>query len=872
MPSASGLRPDVHLTLSDGAVTLGFILANISGLRQLPRGVGAERKSLSQKTWTGGRGNRRYSEDTTRFYDSGFLWSLVDKQLTPGPLYRHTTGYRFQHLAMPGSVSWHALTGSQTYLARQVTPLATFASVAVYLIVRRIGDPGPLTIEWCNEAGGDPGTVLATKALTIGDVTDWLSQFKEAAWGSSQAAVAASNYWIKVYDPTGTTADHWEIGVDAAAAGKKSADGSSWTTAAGLHYRLVDADPAWDSGFFFEYKRGWYFCTQPRTGSSQVYLNGDRGLATGSQSTTMLVDTTKSWATNKWAGCVVLRSDGEHRRIVSNSGDTLILDRAWNAAPASGVTEYNILGSEDWQALTITLSGVVTDYTEANGVFYFALGDTVNIRRYREYNNAGVWARENADDGTNKATFVETLYDASGVLSIYKCSNDTVTFAKAPAVTWPTDLTFGTTTQVGSTDTRFTSLTEYTGLWFGKEDAIFALEGSTLINKIPQLKDVRDEANGRNMRAWNTNLYWPFLSGWERTYQSTTDDIGPNRGTGMPAGRSGRVTDWTTILHRAAIAYDADAAGTSSILITTYPGGDWHEVYRAPKVGRRITTVAFQSLPDVPNRLWFCEGGDLMYLYLPDDVLNPVNDPAMRYIWEGYLTMAWIDLDTPELEHFWHLLRLFTENLSTTYGRRIEVDYQLDGATDASRWQRMSQSFIISPVQVEPVGGGHVAGWRIRFRLRLLTETAETPPIVQAIEVRANTLGEPLTDFILDIQKGDRMMLIGGAEDRDSAQKALNQLALWQISGYPLSTTSVLPFFDGWTGHIDPVSVVTKKHEDNTVSLVGSITFKANSQAVACTLIPAGEELTIAEGSEWFAPGCLTLDGVLTLAGVGSLT
>ncbi len=56
---ATGLQPDVVLTLSDGTSTVGIMTPDRTGLRRLPRGPGVERKQAKQAMFTGGRGNAR---------------------------------------------------------------------------------------------------------------------------------------------------------------------------------------------------------------------------------------------------------------------------------------------------------------------------------------------------------------------------------------------------------------------------------------------------------------------------------------------------------------------------------------------------------------------------------------------------------------------------------------------------------------------------------------------------------------------------------------------------------------------------------------------------------------------------------------------
>ena len=85
-PTATRDKPNYHLTLSDGVNTLGLISESALSIRRLPRGPGVERKAFVQQNWTSGRGHALpFSKDTSRFYDSGRLWSTSAGVTFHGP-------------------------------------------------------------------------------------------------------------------------------------------------------------------------------------------------------------------------------------------------------------------------------------------------------------------------------------------------------------------------------------------------------------------------------------------------------------------------------------------------------------------------------------------------------------------------------------------------------------------------------------------------------------------------------------------------------------------------------------------------------------------------------------------------------------------
>lgn len=851
-PRASGQNPQYHVKLTDGVNTVGILAAaggrpSVGAIRRFPRGPGVERKSVKQQTWIGGRGNLRFATDTSRFADSGFVVTTVPGQLISGPQARYATGFRTATQSLPADTFvWHTLYNGGSgnflaakYLTRSFTPSSSYTADRLALWIERHGTPGTLTVELCSNNAGAPGTVLKTVTVDTSTITDTLLVIYPFAISGGQALTSGTTYWLKAYDTAGTLSDHWRIGC-AVSGGKNSNDGSTWVSAPGLYYRVDDnTHSTAGEGRFFEYKRALYLVTALESGgAAKLYLNGDRGLANGTQSTTTLKDTAKTWTTNQWAGCVVLFTQGVNkgkwRTISSNTSDTLTITPALAVACAagSGGTQYVILGSDQWTEITSTgLSGPVTAVAVAKGFVYFAQGDGTTIRRFREYDNAGTWTRQFADDGSNKATLLQT-FTTGGTTYVYRANNSDVTFSRAPGATSWTDLSFETAQPAGDSEGQITSLTAYdNSVKIGKEDAVGQDKDYKWSDLPVPISAGRDEHNCVNMKGWNVYLYFPYMEGLERLYGTTVDDIGPNRDQGLPAGRRGRIADFVPIHQYAYAALDA-GDGYSSVLMTTSPGGDWHEIYRAPQAGRPIRSLFYQSVPGQSNRLWFFEGWDIGYVLRERDTQSPLNDGNMRYAPEGYVVTAWIDLDTPELDHYFDELRLFSQQLGDDYTGSVAVDYQVDNDTAWTAFPPNPDNgaiytFTISPYQRAAVGDGTVTGRRARFRLKTLTADLSKPVVVTAFEVRANQMNEVLYDYIIDFKAGDRLMLLNQEEAADTARAAFDVLAGWQEDATPLTMTSVLgePFSE-ITCHLDPVALVPTAWTGEHVSWSGSLTLK----------------------------------------------
>lgn len=874
LPVATGDQPTYDLTLSDGVSTVGFLAGGERGfaegaLRRLPRGPGAERKRALQRDWSSGRGSERFAEDATRFFDSKAVWSMVPGQLLPAPLmrwgsipalsyggYQQWPGDPVQQLgSFQKTLSWHSLISGFTFLADLFQGTATTPNICRgWLVIRRRGTPtGNLRFAIHNSAGSpsEPTTILQSVTVAPGAIPDYQAVLYEFALPAAAAISAGTKYFVSIGQASGSPdlSNHWQVLIftDWAVTSNvyQSTDGSTWTptTLGGgtaLVFRLnnhLASDPLTRGQLgggclFFQYKRQLYAIVNPASGSPVVLMNGDRGVCTGTQQVDRITDTSKAWALGAWTGLVVMITSGpmrgQYRQIADMGSTYLVVDKPWTQTPIAGAggTEYVILGSDTW-IQRFTLSAPATDVAVLNEIGYIALGDSTNLRRFREYNNAGAWVIENADDGTNRATFLEPWQEGAKVY-LCRARNDTVAFSKAERVGWGTNLTFDTEIPVGDASLLATGLTIYDDIpHVMKEDKPYAIKNGAAAEIPIGTDDVPDLANGVNARQWNTNLYFPFLDGLERLYGQTVDDIGPNRGQGLPADRRGKVADFRRALQYGFAAWDGgEAARYSAVLATVAPGGAWHELFRSDTPNRRIQNLYYQNIPGyAPNRLWFNLGLDLCYLAMPSTTQNPLGDSAMLYTWEGAVVTGWFDFDTEELDHFFDELRVFSRGLNGT-SRLIEVDYQLDDAEVGSPWTPFAASFTTSPMQALSIGGGSVTGRRIRFRLRLVNLRPGETIVVNAVELRAVQMNEVLYDFVLDFRQEDKLQLVGQAETAQTTAQALATLETWKESATPLTVRVRFAPFDNFRGHIDPVSLVPANWHPDRSGLVGSLTIK----------------------------------------------
>ena len=452
-----------HIALSDGEKTVGLIVCDSKGAAD-PFNISAspnQRSSLRTKSgttkyedleepwsataqddWSGGRAAEDHEDDTTRFYDSKRCQTAF-KQIYCAPLDYYATGLKDAVTNFPGSVSWKMIEANAAYATKILLTESTNAA-QLYVLLRRRGNPeAGLTVSLCSDDDGLPGTELESHSYTTDEITDVLSEFRKFCFGSR--SLSSGTYWVKVGSLSGEMDNCWQIGM-------KPVEGSldtyvykgSWRTYLNydLYYRIAAADSG-RSTRFFTYKQMTFALTQLPTGDPKLYINGDIGMAdSNSGQTNRLIDATKNWSTNQWAGCQVGIIEGTGiaetvsvwRKIISNTTNTLVLDSYYQITHDT-TTTYVIIDTglfTEIPALTHGLTAYVTDIMIANDTIYFAQGDSTPIRKMKW--SGGSWLSM-ADEFTHKingtdtvikncAMYLQTVRDTSGLVMWRAQNND----------------------------------------------------------------------------------------------------------------------------------------------------------------------------------------------------------------------------------------------------------------------------------------------------------------------------------------------------------------------------------------------------------------------------------------------------------------
>ncbi len=626
-----------------------------------------------QRDWKGGMGNEFFNEDPSGWFD-GSAYTLAKGHLLPPLKWRYATGYRTVYSNFVDSMSFRALLGVQKYITVAVTT-GSITADACWVWIRRHGNPSDLTLELCSNSAGNPDTVLKTVTVSTSTITDIMSVLYKFDWTGTQSLSAATTYHIKLYGgTTSNDANHWEIGVDTGTSlSKYSSDGSSWTAASySTQIRIVDADISrrW---MFYGDGTNFYSVSKRDTGNSDHYTINSSAVATENTSTSLGTVTGKPIIVN-----------GTHF-FPQGVSDVI---RRWNGSA--------------WrdEAAGIYANFLVQGNDSADGPVV-----------WRAYSNPGT----------------------SGAVSVSRAK----TLSSGVPIAWAADatsmFTWGTAINIGGTTTGINNLYFWTnnGLYVFKPDAVYSVSNDRATYLDYGLQNIPSSNNGLGVIAHQQFLYWNWLFSVERLYGGSLDDIGLGwKGPSLPDGREGYYSCFATYVNLVFAGIDAGASGVSTVQV--WDGLSWHEVFRAPAAGMRIRDVALQPISGARSKLWIDCGGEMIYITLPLNKANPLYDPSAAYMHEGYLVSSTIDMGTAsKLPKFIKELTATAANLNGA-GVRVEVDYQVDqkiGLSGYNNWIT-AQPFTYSPEDTIPIGEPCT---QFRYRLRLQTDTATTPPDVKGI-------------------------------------------------------------------------------------------------------------------------------------------
>ncbi len=806
--SPNAKNPTHHLSLSDGVFTWGINLLNgAHSIDEVPvtpstvllsSGQGRfgdwdpSMSHIEQRDWAGGRGSDDFSESPDRFWDSHNLFSMVEGKVFPALQWKFATGLRTAHQHLPGNVNWRPLFGTTRYIASSFTVgSSNMSAYNFHTWLRRVGKPGALTIEIWTDSSGNPGSLVATATgtITTSTVQDVVSRFVGVNVSAGATLTASTTYWVVAYGNSSDNKNsHWEVGVDTATTGAKvSETGSSWSTPSPnykMYFRVSDNDIK-QKIFFFEFRGALYALTSPakRSQASKLYINGDRGKATSGGSTT-LTDTAKSWATNEWAGAWVKIVAGEgkdqYKKITENTATQLTVANAWGDNP-DNTSQYVIYATSIWKDISPTsdpmLDVSARGFCIVDDVLYIARGtDNIGVNSYpiikmRWDNTASPPIYQFRDEpSANKADLlVAGRHTEQGNL-IGRATNDNVHVSAAlPPALWTTDLNFIYDLKIGDTSSVITNMMRYAGRSvIFKTDGLYFISSDKAQKQSVGMDFFRSANNGEAAVEHKGFLYYSWANAFlMRLYGSAADNVGPNRGNGLPDDRKGRVVALFSHPEGLFVCLDAKNSGYSSLLFRNDSRHGWHEIFRTWETGddRDILNVYFQDCPRTQPRLWINVGGELVYQEWPIEAENPLRDAKLAFQHEATLELADIDMGAARLPKFFNELTLQTQNV--TRGIEVHLDYQLDeniGATGDMPWTYAGGAFR-SPEDTIAIHRGNAR--KIRPRLRLLTNDNDKPPIIFATVLEGYARTPVKYQWIVQAKASDIQFTLTGQTDHD---------------------------------------------------------------------------------------------------------
>lgn len=449
-----------HVSLSDETRTLGFIVCDSNGVSSplnisrvpiqttaIKTTTGTQKYGdfvppwtpIAQDNWEGGRGLEDFTEDSTRFFDS-YRAQTGFGEVYNAPLEYYAKGFRKLITNYPDSVSWLKMKdGSSKYAAVRFIPDSNFTAGQIKILIRRRGAPPEIKVELCSDSVGIPGTVLYTKIIS--DITDTISEFKKIPLSISLTSGTA--YWIKVYSAESTENDYWQIGIKQSSGTTKiSSDNILWADSTfDLYYLVAEADQGYKVKLF-TYKYLKFAVYQKDSGAPKLFINGTIGFADSNSNLNKVIDASKTWPVNYWAGAMVGIIAGKgyeepsvYRKIVSNDATSLTLETPYTIGQDT-TTEYIIFNTDQWTEIpNHGLTGRVTDICVVNDIIYFAQGDSIFIRRMRWA--SGGWVFENEEFN---ALYLTTLRHKDRGLEIWRAQNydknKSISVSRANVIDW----------------------------------------------------------------------------------------------------------------------------------------------------------------------------------------------------------------------------------------------------------------------------------------------------------------------------------------------------------------------------------------------------------------------------------------------------
>jgi len=353
----------------------------------------------------------------------------------------------------------------------------------------------------------------------------------------------------------------------------------------------------------------------------------------------------------------------------------------------------------------------------------------------------------------------------------------------------------------------------YKTLWINREGMIHSIssEGAVDTINLEELSTVMEEWNGKASMVHNVYYFVKWMKGSiQRYYNQQLDNVGPDRDTGLPEERRGAIADLLAYPGRYFAAIDAGADGYSSVLLNNNSG--FHEIYRAPNAGERITALGYQAISgDRPDRLWISVGDDIVWLVMPSNTLKAYYDNQAEYVYESVLVSSWMSIGMVDVIKQWGSMNIMAENLEkdSVY---IEADYQID---QDPNWYPMNAHFVESPTQeIKFKSSFGISAKRLRYRLRLQTNDISKTPFIKAVVMKTVIKISTKYSYSMSCRNvANDVNLCGEVEDISPWQR-LETLIKWADNATALRMRCYTYPFDNKIVFLDPPNISNLREKD----------------------------------------------------------
>jgi hypothetical protein len=396
----------------------------------------------------------------------------------------------------------------------------------------------------------------------------------------------------------------------------------------------------------------------------------------------------------------------------------------------------------------------------------------------------------------------------------------------ARPTTWA-DMSFAAAIPINEDTGKICNIKSYNdqgtvNLWVLTEGFIYKINTGKL-DPIPleELKTFMHYRNANCVTTHNVFLLFPWGNGGvERYYDLNLDDVGPNRGEGLPADRQGIVTKIEPHPGKYLIAVDADDSGYSTIHFNN--GNDnYHEIYRGPAAGQRIWDVQSQVIPGGPNRLWISIGSDMVWVPLPTATVKPANDATFEYAYESACESGWIHAAMPDVWKFFHSFKVWAKNLvedaDGTGGIDVQIQYKWDNET---AWRDIPDKFNEMPsqeIKIMKVLG--INAKRFKYRAILQTNDKTISPIVKSIVMENAMRIQVKYAFSFRCRVQDNDVNYKGQPDDLTGIEKMDIIKSWVDNITPLYLRTLDHWSDNATIFLQPIPYKKNKKTENNWTL-----------------------------------------------------